>query len=381
MSSSHHDAGLFAAVMEASPERMFGSEVKPTDIYAALLSVLSTSPQLRNAVQDKWTPEVSYTLFPKLVSNIKGFVSYLRQSTRVSRQDKERLSIIDPLFIIRTALIWRYNCFGIPSPDTDDCCLYDVSSMLAHSCAPSAAWHIGTNNAFCLRARVRIEPGDEICICYFPEMRLMMPTDCRKENTKNGWMFECQCPRCKDQLLDLSRGFRCPSCKVGTIYFHTVDFEKYSPCTLCGKSMYESEKRERLEKEKYLMEKLTTGADPAEMQGSMHIFTQHWVAFTHIQTILDTTKFLSVFKPDDKSMSEKRIQLLTQNIVFMQSTFNRPNLYIAIKIEELGDCFMAIGQITRAAERYREALQIYAVLVGHGAPVTNSVREKLERTV
>lgn len=35
-----------------------------------------------------------------------------------------------------------------------------------------------------------------------------------------GWLFKCSCRRCISEV-DLSRGFRCPGCGAGVVFFKT----------------------------------------------------------------------------------------------------------------------------------------------------------------
>lgn len=134
--------------------------------------------------------------------------------------------------------------------------------MLAHDCASSACWHYGNKEAFVLRARQFIKKGDEITISYVGDDDLYKSTNGNRyyecfmlincsfhvllirmlsvrQDKLAGWLFKCVCSRCASKT-DLSRGFRCPSCGAGVVFFKTdrepqtnsVGTTTASPCSL-----------------------------------------------------------------------------------------------------------------------------------------------------
>ncbi|ETW56340.1 hypothetical protein PFUGPA_01669, partial [Plasmodium falciparum Palo Alto/Uganda] len=59
-------------------------------------------------------------------------------------------------------------------------------SMLAHSCISTACWHYGENDSFVLRARINLNPGDEITISYLGDDDLYKSSNSRNLNQEKN---------------------------------------------------------------------------------------------------------------------------------------------------------------------------------------------------
>ncbi|CAE7724010.1 SmydA-8, partial [Symbiodinium sp. CCMP2456] len=121
-----------------------------------------------------------------------------------------------PLDLERLMQVWILNCFE----HTDEplgYATYFMSSFMSHSCRPNSLWHYDGDD-FILRARERIQAGDEITVSYLSEDVLLDATVARRKHLKDSKHFICRCPRCSDPC-DPCRGFRCPSCSSISLKF------------------------------------------------------------------------------------------------------------------------------------------------------------------
>eukprot|EP00386_Alphamonas_edax_P004272 GDKI01013499.1.p1 GENE.GDKI01013499.1~~GDKI01013499.1.p1 ORF type:complete len:582 (-),score=201.21 GDKI01013499.1:208-1857(-) len=124
----------------------------------------------------------------------------------------------DPLLVEQLLQVWIHNCFEY-TDDPVGYSVYFISSFLAHSCLPNAVWHYDAQDNFVLRARTHIKTGEELSVSYLSEDALFEPTPMRQKTLESTKSFICTCIRCTSPL-DLCRGFKCPQCKVGTVYLH-----------------------------------------------------------------------------------------------------------------------------------------------------------------
>eukprot|EP01068_Selenidium_serpulae_P012689 Selendium_serpulae@DN5863_c0_g3_i3.p1 len=113
--------------------------------------------------------------------------------------------------------VWVHNCFEHKDDPVGYIMIFMVS-FASHSCIPNAIWHITDDEQFVLKARRIIRKGEEICLSYLSEEALFEPTSLRQKNFESTKGFQCTCPRCLAEV-DPSRGFRCPSCVKGTVFF------------------------------------------------------------------------------------------------------------------------------------------------------------------
>nr|CEL68313.1 TPA: histone lysine methyltransferase, SET, putative [Neospora caninum Liverpool] len=112
--------------------------------------------------------------------------------------------------------IWIHNCFE-QFEDPVGYVIYFMPSFSSHSCLPNALWFTDEDHTFVLRTRADIAAGDEVTLTYLSEEDLMRPTLHRRRVLSETKDFICACERCAAPV-DFSRGFRCPSCGVGTVY-------------------------------------------------------------------------------------------------------------------------------------------------------------------
>eukprot|EP01054_Gregarina_sp_Poly1_P004297 Gregarina_sp_Poly_1__4296@NODE_2335_length_2263_cov_50_285519_g1139_i1_p1_GENE_NODE_2335_length_2263_cov_50_285519_g1139_i1NODE_2335_length_2263_cov_50_285519_g1139_i1_p1_ORF_typecomplete_len559_score68_99SET/PF00856_28/1_6e10SET/PF00856_28/2_9e03_NODE_2335_length_2263_cov_50_285519_g1139_i1761752 len=125
-------------------------------------------------------------------------------------------SIFSEKGIEMTLQAWVHNCF-----DTgDDPVTYStffLPTFCSHSCQPNSVWTLDDAGKFVLVARSTIKEGEEISLSYLGDSDLFMPTWKRKQELCDTKHFECTCERCTCPS-DVCRGFRCPSCMIGTCF-------------------------------------------------------------------------------------------------------------------------------------------------------------------
>ncbi|XP_054269407.1 SET domain-containing protein SmydA-8-like [Macrosteles quadrilineatus] len=123
--------------------------------------------------------------------------------------------------------IWgiiQVNGHEVPLTQPAHVAVYDLSSMLEHSCHPNCAKSFASDASLVLRAVVKVSAGQHLSICY---------TDClwgtvnRQYHLRDTKFFTCQCPRCLDPT------------EMGT-YFSAILCEKSDcsgtmlPASLCS---------------------------------------------------------------------------------------------------------------------------------------------------
>ncbi|KAF4728817.1 hypothetical protein FOZ62_008102, partial [Perkinsus olseni] len=209
-----------------------------------------------------------------------------------------KLMQLDARDYVHLLLIWRFNSFGHHTV-ADGLIMYDKISMLSHSCEATCCWHYGPNDSFVLRARVPIEPGDELTISYIGDEELFKSTNIRRQRLQ-GWLFTCHCRRC-DEPVDYARGFRCTQCHTGVVYPYTewkdgsspingdsrASRHRWcaSPCTFCRTRLNESDMEELEDLERQYDERLavTEADDEADIQlvysEGAKVFSRgcHWI--------------------------------------------------------------------------------------------------------
>lgn len=192
---------LWELLTELNNETAF--DLPPIWHLAALCSMTQLNEEGYQICMDKWVPDTDR----EPSEDVLRVCSYLDGD-------------VDPQIYERMLLVWRYNSFGHHT-ETQGLVLYNRISMMAHSCQATACWHYGADDAFVLRARVSLQRGDEITISYIGDEELFKSTNIRREKVQ-GWLFLCNCIRCSNPV-DIARGFRCPTCGTGSMFFKTDD--------------------------------------------------------------------------------------------------------------------------------------------------------------
>ena len=80
--------------------------------------------------------------------------------------------------------------------------LYEVQSMINHSCRPNAEITFKTNNnQITIVALNEIQPNKEILISYLDECQLASSRHSRRKELRQNYLFNCECERCKEEEL------------------------------------------------------------------------------------------------------------------------------------------------------------------------------------
>ena len=89
--------------------------------------------------------------------------------------------------------------------------IYRTASLLNHSCVPNCI-ALFNGPQIVIRSLKDIQPNDELLITY---VNLTDPSVTRKEELKEGYMFECRCTLCDEPEYSdmLMRSMRCGLCK------------------------------------------------------------------------------------------------------------------------------------------------------------------------
>ena len=119
--------------------------------------------------------------------------------------------------------------------------IYRTASLLNHSCVPNCI-ALFNGPQIVIRSLRDIQPNDELLITY---VNLTDPSVTRKEELKEGYMFECKCTLCDEPEYSdmLMRSMRCELCKpvpcvqpiedVMVEEEWTVRFKKHYPGAIC----------------------------------------------------------------------------------------------------------------------------------------------------
>jgi len=114
--------------------------------------------------------------------------------------------------------------------------LYPLTSLLSHSCISNSKTVLKSDYSLDCKATSFIRAGEEITKQYVSPLE---PTQMRQEKLKNGWYFDCRCPRCLDPTEGetFTGATRCLRCGEGTILpINPVDFSPTAiwKCQMCG---------------------------------------------------------------------------------------------------------------------------------------------------
>jgi len=112
--------------------------------------------------------------------------------------------------------------------------LYPCLSLASHSCVANARYTVNPEDfSVVLRARKRIEEGEEIAIHYVSPMMGLIK---RKQSIEEEWYFKCRCPRCADvtEFGTYFSAMKCSHCHEGLILPETPDEDSLWRCRFCS---------------------------------------------------------------------------------------------------------------------------------------------------
>ncbi|CDU18117.1 hypothetical protein, variant [Plasmodium yoelii 17X] len=302
--------------------------------YAALCTITMLNDDDFNACIDKWIPEPDKDPDAD-VFNVLDKVCEIKTTKNGGKYYYYKNKLIDPNIYDRIIQVWHYNAFGHHT-DSEGLVLYNRISMLAHSCNSTACWHYGENDSFVLRARVKLNVGDELTISYLGDDDLYKSSNIRREKLTN-WLFVCMCNRCSNPV-DYSRGFKCATCGIGTFFIkseYNCETPIITKCNICLSEISENTALEYIEYENSYIERLeeTNKNDLADALSvyiqAEKIFTQHWVMYQLYTILFEGYR--------DSCEWGKAIYYQMQRIRYAIEVIPRANYVLAWLYEELGE--------------------------------------------
>lgn len=370
-SLSDIDSKLFAAISLVFGDLEHTSDLPHVWHYAALLSLLSEDESMKERMLSKWIPH-EHGYAARDCDEIRSRLLKLDSLSSSLRSRLEKVSLEEYASL---TLVWRYNSFGHHT-DTQALCLYDTTSMMAHSCAATGVWHFGSDDSFCLRARVALNAGDELTISYLGDEDLFKSVPVRRQKSQ-GWLFACNCVRCTSH--DFSRGFRCPTCVVGTVFFSPDDTA--SPCTTCASKLTNVVLKSYLDLEPLYIDRVAsidkedTEDVMAVLKEALNLFSDaHWIPYMLETMIGESLK-------DSSPSNVARIDILNRRLEFLKSTFPMPNYTTAWLLEEIGDWYVLQSSRTLAAAYFERAYWMLRILCGQDHPFTGNVQAKWDEVL
>jgi len=323
---------------------------------------------------DKWIPAepLPTSEYRGTYDDCNTILSKLLSLQSLAPSLRNSLSSVIMSDYIRVALAWRYNSFGHHT-ESNALCMYDITSTMAHSCAPSTVWHFGEMESFCLRARTALRAGDEITISYLGDEDLLKSIPERHKKT-NGWLFTCTCARCEGPI-DYCRSFRCPTCYIGCLLMGAVTLMS---CTTCNSQIDQSTLRKYMQLEESYIQRLsiTDQSDLSDLNSvlsdALNLFhNNHWIIYTLNTWICDSIK-------KDTTESCALLSHLLSRLSYLQTVFPIANYTSAWVYEELGDYYahQSIESNQAAETAYSESYWRMKILCGTDHPFCESISAK-----
>lgn len=114
--------------------------------------------------------------------------------------------------ILKIAGIVQINGHEVPMTDPPHVAIYDLASLVEHSCAPNLTKSFTSSADLVFWAPNSIKKGEHLSICYSDAL---WGTENRQNHLLQTKMFECDCIRCTD-VTEFGTNFsavKCPNCE------------------------------------------------------------------------------------------------------------------------------------------------------------------------
>lgn len=262
---------------------------------------------------------------------------------------------VSPILLDELLWAWIFNCFEF-SDNPKGMASYFAASFMSHSCLPNAIWHLaeGTEvpNRYVLRARQRIEVGDEVCIAYLSELALLQSSAERRKKLQKSKQFHCTCERCGPDAVDADscRGFRCPHCGKSTV-FHPGPIKNQTlekaVCSVCQEEVgaansklllaAESSLRAKVRDLKAQRHKMCSSLNDSDIQQLLRavgdseagiVGPQHWLCN-------DLWDFLSTWY-DKNGRQEDARRMIRLQVDYHRNAYPGTNANLAWTLDKLG---------------------------------------------
>lgn len=150
---------------------------------------------LKNSAPEKWTKLM------QLESHTD-----VRRGTMQWCNDREGVAKFIPRFfkcenrwteeeILDVAGMVQINGHEVPLTDPPHVAIYDLASLIEHSCAPNLTKSFTAKGGLIFWSPNTIKKGDHLSICYSDAL---WGTDSRQNHLQQTKMFKCDCVRCQD---------------------------------------------------------------------------------------------------------------------------------------------------------------------------------------
>lgn len=213
---------------------------------SAECSVLARAAQLGLHL----TPEVVIMLRLLTVRNQGGelwaHIDKMMDHVEDRKKDARKWSTVEEKIIHVVQKIWSeddicdsvlHKLYGIICTNCisleDMIGLYPVLAMINHSCVANTVYTLNTEtNSVILRAKRRLEAGEEITLCYTD---LWVGQPHRRIKLSKTWYFDCKCPRCSDvtEFGTNMSALKCSSCSEGLVLPEASHIDSTWSCRFC----------------------------------------------------------------------------------------------------------------------------------------------------
>jgi len=276
---------------------------------------------------------------------------------------------VDPILLETLLQVWILNCFE-HSEDPLGYSTYFMSSFMSHSCFPCSVWHYD-EDYFVLRARRKINVGDEVCCSYLSEDCLLESTATRRAGLEESKHFVCSCERCNGRM-DYCRGFSCPGCRVGNVFPLLDEACGFTACDKCSRTITADELKHFLDEEMKLEAQnkewtkrgtklgSTRGLEERTVAAALEkvavYFSQHWQAERLWGQAVEYYEAIGEF--------EKAVDITRKRVEFFANAYPSLSGAHAWACETLGDQLLKQSDPIGAKAVYENAIGILELMFG-----------------
>jgi len=190
--------------------------------------------------------------------------------------------------------------------------IYPSLSLASHDCVCNSRYSVNIEDfSITLRARRRIEEGEEITISYLPSI-FGVPK--RKTHLEEEWYFQCRCARCMDvtEFGTYVSALKCSHCQEGLILPENCNKDCLWRCRFCM-NPFESEFIanfvQNLEDELYAISKTSPTVKDLEGFIRKHIGDLHTKHYLNLIAQRNLIQILSQEPKTDKEVQKKILRL------------------------------------------------------------------------
>jgi len=135
---------------------------------------------------------------------------------------------------VEVMMVFSYNAYISEGPGRYQI-VYPIISKANHTCKPNALVMAPEDGPGEIVSERALAKGEEVMVSYLSKSDLLRPLLQRQSLLRNGWSFECCCPRCASPVDD-TRRFRCPrpGCTGSCIALTARDTLETTCCDQCG---------------------------------------------------------------------------------------------------------------------------------------------------